>query len=69
MNLRIGCREGARDPQNSALLCARLADRDDQVGWRVLTTRRLLADLVGGEAGNLRGAVRRLDRDLKRIES
>jgi hypothetical protein len=26
-------------------------DLDDQVGWRVLTTRRLLADLVGGEAG------------------
>jgi hypothetical protein len=25
--------------------------RDDQVSWRVLTTRRLLADLVGGEAG------------------
>jgi hypothetical protein len=68
-NLRIGCREGARDPQNSARLCAGLADRDDQVGWRVLTTRRPLADLVGGEAGNLRGAVRRLDRDLKRIES
>jgi hypothetical protein len=44
-------------------------DRDDQVGWRDLTTRRLLADLVGGEVGNLRGAVRRLDRDLKRIES
>jgi hypothetical protein len=26
-------------------------DRDEEVGWRVLTTRRLLADLVGGEAG------------------
>jgi len=26
-------------------------DSDDQVGWRVKTTRRLLADLVGGEAG------------------
>ena len=24
--------------------------RDDQVGWRVQTTRRLLADLVGGKA-------------------
>jgi hypothetical protein len=26
-------------------------DRDDQVDWRVQTTRRLLADLVGGEPG------------------
>jgi len=26
-------------------------DLDDEVGWRVKTTRRLLADLVGGEAG------------------
>jgi hypothetical protein len=26
-------------------------DRDDQVDWRVQMTRRLLADLVGGEAG------------------
>jgi hypothetical protein len=26
-------------------------DRDDQVGWRVLKARHLLADLVGGESG------------------
>jgi hypothetical protein len=45
--------EAGRQAKADVAICCVLdwRDRDDQVGWRVKTTRRLLADLVGGEAG------------------
>jgi hypothetical protein len=45
--------EAGRQAKADVAICCVLnwRDRDDAVGWRVKTTRRLLADLVGGEAG------------------
>jgi hypothetical protein len=45
--------EAGRQAKADVAICCVLdwRDRDDEVGWRVRTTRRLLADLVGGEAG------------------
>jgi hypothetical protein len=49
-NLRTGCRDGHVTHKTVLACVLDRRDRDEEVGWRVLTTRRLLADLVGGEA-------------------
>jgi hypothetical protein len=45
--------EAGRQAKADVAICCvlDLRDLDDEVGWRVKTTRRLLLDLVGGEAG------------------
>jgi hypothetical protein len=43
--------EAADRPEAWVAISLDWRDPDEQVGWRVKTTRRLLADLVGGDAG------------------